>query len=73
MRGSAFMIEVCDISKKFVKTVGKNKKKEFYADCGLSFRVKEGTILELLVRMVLVRQHFLGCYLELWNLVVEVF
>ena len=48
MRGSAFMIEVCDISKKFVKTVGKNKKKEFYADCGLSFRVKEGTIFGII-------------------------
>ena len=42
------MIEVKKVSKKFVKTVSKGKRQEFYADNQLSFQVKEGEILGIL-------------------------
>lgn len=42
------MIKVDKVSKKFTKLIGKRKKEEFYADCDISFEVKEGEILGVL-------------------------
>lgn len=42
------MIEINNVSKKFVKTVSKGKYEEFYADLNLSFEIKEGEILGIL-------------------------
>jgi sodium transport system ATP-binding protein len=42
------MIEVSNIKKKFTKTIANNKKIEFYADNGISFKAKDGQILGIL-------------------------
>ena len=42
------MIEAENIRKKFIKKDSHNKKIEFYADDGISFKAKEGTILGIL-------------------------
>ena len=42
------MIEVNNIKKKFIKTVAKNKKIEFYADNGISFDAADGKIMGIL-------------------------
>lgn len=42
------MIEIKNVSKKFEKNVGNNKKIKFYADKDISFKVNDGEILGLL-------------------------
>ena len=42
------MLEVKDIKKKFIKIEKSNKKTEIYANNGISFKVKDGTILGIL-------------------------
>lgn len=42
------MLEVKDLKKKFVKIEKNNKKQEFYADNGISFKAKEGSIIGIL-------------------------
>lgn len=42
------MLKVKDLKKKFVRFIAKNKRKEFYADNGISFEVNDGEILGIL-------------------------
>lgn len=42
------MIEVKDLKKKFMKNISKNKKQEFYADNGISFKAMDGEIIGIL-------------------------
>jgi len=42
------MLEVKDVKKKFVRYTKDKKKEEFYADKGISFQAKEGTIVGIL-------------------------
>ncbi len=42
------MLKVVDIKKKFIKTLEKGKRKEFYADNGISFEAGDGKIIGIL-------------------------
>ena len=42
------MIKVNNVSKEFIKEIGKNKKEKFYADNNISFEAKDGEILGIL-------------------------
>ena len=42
------MLIVNNVSKKFIKSIDKNKREEFYADCDISFDVKEGEIFGII-------------------------
>jgi len=42
------MIEVKELKKKFTKNISKNKKQEFYANDGISFKASEGEIVGIL-------------------------